>query len=528
MNKEQLPEDRDDVFREFSEPTKKSVAPQTGAGFKESAGETFSDAPKTGAGSEESAGNAVSDSPQTGSGSKESAGKAVSDAPQGGAGLPAGVTGTGAASPRKKNLTRTICSVILALVILAAGFTAGWLGRYYSIDPRLRELGWMLDLLESEHYRDVDMDAVYDDLYDVAMPDIFSSYYTPEEYARLIAESQGHNEGAGIVLAQSGGDVFVWSVVENSPAQQAGLRAGMYILGCGTVGGEVMTGSSSEIISFLRAQEGEFVLYASFDGSAAADASTAHTLSLASYSAAYVVYRDSETSYAFRGASASLTETNDPLTGLDADTAYIRLDAFDGNCAAEFKACLDVMKDRGRGNLIIDLRGNGGGYLTDFQSIASHLLRNATSQTPLVAYAQFRDGTRQNYYAAGNDFSSYFGQDAKISVLADENSASASECLIGALIDYGTISYSDLYLRKDEGAEHYSTYGKGVMQNTFLSPSGGAFQLTVARIYWPNGNCIHERGVTDEDGAVGIAAPFIRDENDTFLQQALAKICKAD
>ena len=66
------------------------------------------------------------------------------------------------------------------------------------------------------------------------------------------------------------------------------------------------------------------------------------------------------------------------------------------------------------------------------------------------------------------------------------------------------------------------------MQSTFLSASGGAFQLTVARIYWPNGNCIHERGVTDEDGAVGIVAPVIRDEEDTFLQQALAQICGTD
>lgn len=497
MNKDHLPEDRDDVFEEFGDPVRQSSVQENSAQEKSE---------------------------------QENSAQARKQAPQNsGAGLPpANMPGTEAASPRKRNLTRTICSVVLALVILAVGFTAGWLGRFYSTDPRLRELGWMLDLLENEHYRDVDMDAVYEDLYDVAMPDIFSTYYTPEEYARLVAESQGHNEGAGIVLAEHEGEVFIWSVVENSPAQLSGLAAGMYVLGYGTVGGEVLTGSSSEIISFVRAQEGDFTLYASYDGSAAADASTAHTLALSSYSAAYVVYRDSETSYAFRGESASLTETNDPLAGLDADTAYIRLDGFDGNCAAEFKACLDVMKERGRTNLVIDLRGNGGGYLSDFQSISSHLLRNASNQKPLIAYAQYRDGTRQNYYATGNDFSFYFSQDSKISVLADENSASASECLIGALIDYGTISYSDLYLRKDEGAQHYSTYGKGVMQSTFLSASGGAFQLTVARIYWPNGNCIHERGVTDEDGAVGIVAPVIRDEEDTFLQQALAQICGTD
>ncbi len=425
---------------------------------------------------------------------------------------------------RKKKL-RVILAVVLAVVIAAAGFAGGWLGSTFSADPRLRELGWLLDTLEAEHYRDVDMDAVYEDLYDAAMPDIFSTYYTPEEYARVIAESQGHNEGAGITLLSETDSVRVWSVVENSPAQLAGLKKGMYVLGYGTPGGEVQTGSATDVTSFIRAQEGEFVLYASYDASAAADAQTAYTLSLAAYSAAYVVYRDSETSYAFRGENAALTETGEPLEGLDDGTAYIRLDGFDGNCAIEFAVCLGIMKERGRGDLILDLRGNGGGYLSDLQSIASHLLRDAQGEEPLVAYAQFRDGTRVDYVAPANDFSFYFAQDARITVLADENSASASECLIGALIDYGTIDYSDLYLRRAEGAEHCSTYGKGVMQSTFTSPSGGAFRLTVARIYWPKGNCIHDRGVTDEDGAVGITAPLLQGERDVFLEQVLASVC---
>ena len=428
-------------------------------------------------------------------------------------------------SPRKKRM-RALLAVLLALVVAAVGFTAGWLGQYYSVNPRMRELQWILDLLESEHYQEVDMDAVYEDLYDAAMPDIFSTYYTPEEYARRVAESQGHNEGVGISLVSDGGSVRVYSVVENSPVQAAGLAAGMYVLGYGAVGGEVQAAQSpSDVTSFVREQAGEFVLYASYDSSASADDQTAFRLARAAYSAAYVVYRDSETSYAFRGENAQLSETHDALDGLDADTAYIRLDSFDGNCAEEFAACLDVMKERGRTNLILDLRGNGGGYMSDLQSIASHLLRTAQGDSPLVAYAQFRDGSRRNYNATGNDFSDYFTQDSRVYVLADQNSASASECLIGALIDYGTIDYGDIFLRTDEGAEHFSTYGKGVMQSTFVSASGSAFRLTVARIYWPKGNCIHERGITDEDGAVGIEAPALRGEEDTFLNEVLSRVC---
>ena len=429
------------------------------------------------------------------------------------------------AKPRRKRTLYAVLAVLLALVIAAAGFAGGWLGSRASIDPRLRELEWLLGVLEDEHYEYVDMDAVYEELYDTAMPDNFSTYYTPEEYARILAESEGNNEGVGISLAVDNGVLRIWSVVENSPAQEAGLKKGMYLLGYGTPGGEVLTGTASEVTAFIRAQEGEFVLYAGFDPDAAADASTAHTLSSASYAAAYVVYRDSELSYAFRGNSHQLVETGEPLAGLDDSTAYLRLDGFDGNCAVEFTACLAVMKARGRTNLILDLRGNGGGYLSDLQSIASHLLRDAQGSNPLIAYAQFRDGSRRDYNAAGNDFSEYFTQTSRISVLADEYSASASECLIGALIDYGTISYSDVYLHRTEGEESASTYGKGVMQQTFRSPSGGAFQLTVARIYWPEGKCIHGVGVTDADGAVPITAPFLQGEEDTFLAQAVAAIC---
>lgn len=440
-------------------------------------------------------------------------------APEGGAPAQAG------AKPRRKRTLYAVLAVVLALVIAAAGFAGGWLGSRASLDPRLRELEWLLGVLEDEHYEYVDMDAVYEELYDAAMPDIFSTYYTPEEYARILAESEGNNEGVGISLAVDNGAVRVWSVVENSPAQDAGLKKGMYLLGYGTPGGEVLTGTASDVTAFIRAQEGEFVLYAGFDPDAAADASTAHTLSSAAYAAAYVVYRDSELSYAFRGENHQLVETGDPLTDLDDSTAYLRLDGFDGNCAVEFTACLAVMKARGRTNLILDLRGNGGGYLSDLQSIASHLLRNAQGTNPLIAYAQFRDGSRRNYNATGNDFSDYFNAASRISVLADEYSASASECLIGALIDCGTITYADIYLHRTEDAEHASTYGKGVMQQTFRSPSGGAFQLTVARIYWPEGKCIHGVGVRDTDGAVPITAPFLQGEEDTFLKQAVAAIC---
>lgn len=433
----------------------------------------------------------------------------------------------GAAPAKKRSALKIVCAAVLALILLLGAFAAGWLGSCFSTDPRLRELEWLLETLEKEHYRDTDMDAVYEELYDAAMPDIFSTYYSPEEYARVLAESEGRNEGVGITVSNETDGVRIRAVVENSPAQNAGLRCGMFVLGYGDVGGEVLTGNSSELVAFIGERSGNFVLYASFDAADEADADTAFTLARGEYAAAYVVYRDSETSYAFRGESAALTETHEPLAGLDEETAYLRLDGFDGNCAEEFAACLSLMKSRGRSNLVLDLRGNGGGYMSDLQAISAHLLKNAEGNSPVVARAVFRDGSETLYRADGNDYAAYFTDESRITVLADENTASASECLIGALIDYGTIGYEDIYLRHDAEAGVCRTYGKGVMQSTFTTISGDAFRLTVAEIFWPNGNSIHEKGVTPfypQAGAHAVTAPMLPDGTDAFLAQALAAL----
>lgn len=435
----------------------------------------------------------------------------------------------GAAPPAapKKGKKRAI-AIVLAVVIAAVGFLAGWLGSWYSRDARLRKLSWLIDTLDKNYYQEVDLDALYEALYGTVVPDQFSYFYTAAEYEQLIAESQGQNEGVGISMFETYGRVQLFSVVENSPACLAGLKKGMYILGWSEVGGAVSTGGTEALSAFITAQDGDFVLYAGFSADETPAAVNAYTVQKSDYRAAYCVYRDSESTYAFRGetspALTDVTETAGALAGLDGDTAYIRLDGFDGNCRTEFAACLALMKERGRTNLIIDLRGNGGGYLTDLQDIASHLLRNAERSDPAVAVAVYRDGSKRTYRATGNDFSEYFTADSRVTVLADENSASASECLIGALVDYGTIGYDDIYIRRDAETGVCRTYGKGVMQTTFASSDGDAFRLTVAEIFWPNGRSIHGTGVTPADGAHAVTAPMLPGETDTFLEQVVAAL----
>ena len=121
---------------------------------------------------------------------------------------PAEAAQAASASPEKhgKNKKRAV-AVVLAVVIAAVGFLAGWLGSWYSRDARLRKLSWLIDTLEDNYYQDVDLDALYDELYDAVVPDRFSYFYTAAEYDRLVAESEGQNEGVGISMLQEDGSI---------------------------------------------------------------------------------------------------------------------------------------------------------------------------------------------------------------------------------------------------------------------------------------------------------------------------------
>ena len=104
-------------------------------------------------------------------------------------------------------------------------------------------------------------------------------------------------------------------------------------------------------------------------------------------------------------------------------------------------------------------------------------------------------------------------------MLADNTTASASECLIGCMLDYGTIAYSDICLSERSG--QVKTYGKGIMQTTYPVRllEGDAVKLTTAKICWPiSGNCIHGRGILPDDGTKTVAESY---GADTEITQAL-------
>lgn len=202
------------------------------------------------------------------------------------------------------------------------------------------------------------------------------------------------------------------------------------------------------------------------------------------------------------GKTEKRIETGGGISQLPSDTALIVFTGFEGNAAEEFKTALDYMQEKGKTKLILDMRNNGGGFMTTLADIASYLINNDGKKASPVAIAIDKKGGEDVFYTSGNNF---YSNVKKMSIIANGNTASASECLIGALDYYGkksgNIEFSRdmLVLTYNSAREDYCTYGKGIMQTTYTLSTGGAFKLTTARIYQPDGEtCIHGKGITTD------------------------------
>ena len=186
---------------------------------------------------------------------------------------------------------------------------------------------------------------------------------------------------------------------------------------------------------------------------------------------------------------------------LEGNVAYIRLNSFSDTSVNELHAALEDLLAQEPVGLILDLRNNGGGFLTSAIDIGSEFIPEG-----VIAYEEYGDGTRDTYNASGDGIA----YNIPMVVLVNEYSASASELVAGALQDYGRATLVGV-----------TTFGKGsVLIWIPLSDEQGAVRVTIARWLTPKERWIHEIGLvpeyvvelTDEDLAAG---------NDPQLQKAI-------
>lgn len=407
----------------------------------------------------------------------------------------------------KKIWVMRVVYVTVAVLLSALVFFAGFFTRQWTLDKELQIITDVKNGIQQSYYKEVTDEEFYNAVFDAinnVVLDKYSKYMDKEEWT----ESKSHGEGryVGIGLAFNGSaegseSLKIIRVASNSPAEQAGICVGDYVVAlCGADETEKALTSYAQFKTLLGeyAENEEFRLYtcSTFAGADRKE----YVVSQKTYVENYVFYRTQSGAYRFTGTEeATPSAYENALDVLPEDTAYIRLMKFNGNADKAFDRAMSIFKSEGKKNLVLDLRGNSGGYMYIMQNIAKYFCKNSTEKKPVASYAQYGN-SRTKYLASGNVYGEYFGTDSKIYVLADSSSASASECLFGVLIDYGAVDYAHICLSERDGIA--KTYGKGIMQVTFpLSPiRGDALKLTTARVLWPSENCIHDRGILPEDG----------------------------
>ena len=279
--------------------------------------------------------------------------------------------------------------------------------------------------------------------------DPHSTYTDPKETKALLEQMEGSFGGIGIQFNIISDTLYVIQTTLNGPAERAGLLPGDKIV---TVDGETIAGvkkERSEIMNCLRGEKGTTVNIE-------------------------VVRRGVERKIPFSLVRDNIsTETVDAAYMIDKRNGYIRITSFGAKTHGEFVTKLDSLKRQGMKNLVLDLSGNGGGYLNSAVEILGELI----GEESLVVYTKGKNSPRSDYHAYG---SGKFRK-GNLVVIVDETSASASEILAGAVQDW------------DRGLiVGRRTFGKGLVQRPFQLPDGSMIRLTIARYYTPTGRCIQK------------------------------------
>lgn len=279
--------------------------------------------------------------------------------------------------------------------------------------------------------------------------DPHSTYTTAEETKEMNEPLQGNFSGIGIQFNMNRDTLYVIQTIVGGPSEKVGILAGDRIV---SVNDTVIAGvkmKNTDIMKRLRGEAGTVVRVS-------------------------VLRKGVKEPIEFR-----IVRDKIPIYSIDAsymadkETGYIRVSRFAATTDKEFSDALKALKKKGMKNLIVDLQGNGGGYLVSAIGMADEFLDDGQS----IVYTEGRRSPRDDAFATKQGLF----QKGKLVLLVDESSASASEILSGAVQDW------------DRGViVGRRTFGKGLVQRPIPFPDGSMIRLTVARYYTPAGRSIQK------------------------------------
>ena len=279
--------------------------------------------------------------------------------------------------------------------------------------------------------------------------DPHSSYSTPKETKQMTEPLNGSFEGIGVQFNMIEDTLLVIQPVSGGPSERVGIVAGDRIVGVNDTAIAGVKMSREEIMRRLRGPKGT--------------------------TCRLKVLRQGIKDALF----FNVKRDKIPVFSIDATymlrpgIGYVRIGNFSATTYNEFIEAIDKLKEQGMRDLVLDLQGNGGGYLQAAADIASEFL----AEGDLIVYTQGREVPRHDYRAkAGGQM-----REGRVVVLVDEYSASAAEIVTGAIQDQDR---GDVVGRR--------TFGKGLVQRPIDLPDGSMIRLTIAHYFTPSGRCIQK------------------------------------
>src|SRR5690606_33497689 len=316
----------------------------------------------------------------------------------------------------------------------------------------------MIDLIAENYVDSVNIDQLQNLAADelVKQLDPHSEYLRPNQALKQHEALEGSFEGIGIEYYNLNDTLMTVGLVTGGPAQRAGMRVGDKLI---AINGDTVAGvniSEKAIEAKVRGRRGttlEITINRNGKSLPLPLKVVRDRVDVSSIDAAYI---------------------------LDTATAYIKIRRFGAKTSDDFKNTLQRLKKQGAQQLILDLRENGGGYFNAATALTSQFFTDKR----LIVYTEGAHEPRTDYYSNADGI---FG-DGGLVVLIDEQSASASEIVAGAIQDL------------DRGVVvGRRSFGKALVQEQFEFGDGSALNLTVARYYTPLCRCIQKRYRTASD-----------------------------
>jgi len=310
----------------------------------------------------------------------------------------------------------------------------------------------LLGIIQSEYVDTVNLDEIENQTFNELLNklDPHSVYIPAKDLQAANEPLDGNFEGIGVEFNIVNDTIMVVSAISGGPSADLGILSGDRIIKADTTNLAGVKITNEQVVKNLRGKKGSNVLVTIFRPSTKQK----------------IEYNISRNTIPIYSVDASFM--------LDFETGYIKISRFGATTHQEFIEAIAKLKKQNMQKLLLDLRGNPGGYLKAANDIVDELLNDGK----LIVYTEGRAKPKQSY---STEKSGVY-EDGKLAVLIDEGSASASEIVSGAIQDWDR----GLIIGR-------RSFGKGLVQEPFELSDGSAIRLTIARYYTPSGRCIQKK-----------------------------------